>query len=90
MIASDLIVEAYAKHYAALIDTLWHITHDKSVIILVVELRAEGDLKFFSLLQEHGFKYERLSDDKLSPQWRADEIRIFLLKKNFENDDLYK
>ncbi len=89
IVVSDVVTKAYSEHYALLLDSLWHLAHDETQIVLTVELRSREDKLFFELLHRHGFAWTVAGDELLDPHWKSDDIRTFLVRKTYENDRLY-
>jgi predicted nicotinamide N-methyase len=89
IVLSDVVTKAYSEHYPQLLESLWHLAHDKTQIVLTVELRSREDQLFFELLHQHGFAWSVAGDELLDPHWKADDIRTFLVRKTYENDKLY-
>ncbi len=91
VVMSDIVVKAYSEHYDALLDSLWNVTHDKSNVLLAVELRSRADQLFFGLLHKHGFAWSVVEDERLDPHWKSEDIRLFAVRKTYPaSDNLYQ
>ena len=87
VLLSDVVVQDYAKHHPALFASLLDLCHDETEIVLVVELRAEKDKLFFRQARECGFGIEDVTESRSDPRFKCDEIRLFLLRKSYGEDD---
>ena len=90
VLLSDVVTQAYAADHPLLLRSLRDVMHDDSVALMAVELRDQRDKQFFTLLPQHGFAVEHVPNSDLHPEWRAPEIRLFILRKSYgDADTLY-
>lgn len=87
VLLSDVVTLAYSHDYAKLLDSLYNVTHDGSLLILAYELRSKADQQFFQMAVASGFSIEKLVD-WCDPNFYADDIALFKLAR-VQADDLY-
>lgn len=81
LLLSDVITKAYKDSYPGLIKSLKDLSNDNSRIILAYELRDVSDGQFFDLLVQSGFSLTRVTEEKLDPDFTAEDIGIFEIRK---------
>jgi predicted nicotinamide N-methyase len=81
ILLSDVVTKAYSESYPGLINTIRDLSNDNSRIILAYELRDPSDRLFFDQLKEAGFWFTKVADDKLDPEFTAEDIGIFEITK---------
>lgn len=89
IILSDVVVASFSSGYGKLLTSLWDLSHDKTFILLTVELRAQEDNRFFQLLRDYGFNCVRLERSWLDANWESEDIRVFRVSKQ-PDEALYK
>uniref|UniRef100_A0A6B2LJP2 Methyltransferase small domain-containing protein n=1 Tax=Arcella intermedia TaxID=1963864 RepID=A0A6B2LJP2_9EUKA len=77
VIMSDIVAVTYSGAYPLLLKTLKDLTSPQTLILLAYERRDRKDLKFFEMLLDNGFKYQKVSESQLDEQWQDDDIGIF-------------
>lgn len=82
ILLSDVITKAYREAYPGLIKSLHDLSHPETRIILAYELRDAADRQFFDLLLESGFSLNKVGEDKLDPDYTAEDIGIFEIRRN--------
>jgi len=81
ILLSDVVNKAYKDSYPGLIKTLQDLSNESTRIILGYELRDASDRLFFEMLSQSGFSVSKVSDDKLDPDFTAEDIVIFEIRK---------
>ena len=84
ILLSDVVTKAYRESYPGLIKSLRELSHPNTRIVLAYELRDASDRQFFDLLLASGFSVSKVGDDKLDPNFIADDIGIFEIRRNAE------
>ena len=85
ILLSDVVTKAYRDSFPGLIQTLKDLATPSTRIILAYELRDASDKDFFDLLTSSGFSLKKVADDKLDPDYSAEDIGIFEITKNNDN-----
>lgn len=80
ILLSDVVTKAYKESFPGLIKTLQELSSPTTRIILAYELRDASDKQFFDLLTSSGFSLTTVKDDKLDPNFSADDIGIFEIR----------
>jgi len=80
VIASDLIAQCYSESFDQLIETLDQASDKNTLILIAFELRDRRDVDFWKKLSSR-FSYFKVSNSKLDPYWRSDDIGVFQVKK---------
>lgn len=87
ILLSDVVTKAYKESYPGLIKTLQDLSTPNSRIILAYELRDASDRQFFEMVSASGFSLAKVGDDKLDPDFTAEDIGLFEIKRNTPVDD---
>lgn len=66
--------------HAPLIDTLVKFSHERTVSLIGVTMNDTKPV-FFDLLHEAGFRYERLADHLIEPEFRGKVFGLFLIQR---------
>jgi len=82
VLMSDVVAVTYSEAYPLLLQTLLAITSPSTLILLAYEKRDFKDLKFFQMLLQNNFKYNKIPDSKMDPLWQDDDIGIFKIQKS--------
>lgn len=82
ILLSDVVTKAYRESYPGLIKSLRELSHPETRIILAYELRDAVDRQFFDLLAEAGFSLGKVGDDKLDPDYIAEDIGVFEIRRD--------
>jgi predicted nicotinamide N-methyase len=81
ILLSDVVTKAYKESYPGLIKSLQDLANENTRIILGYELRDTSDRQFFDLLTSSGFSLTKVTEDKLDPEYSAEDIGIFEIRK---------
>ena len=63
-----------------LVESLSELSHEKTVILIGVTM-SDTQPRFFDLLTKSGFRYEKLSDHLLDPEFRGRNFGIIAIQK---------
>lgn len=66
--------------YEPFIKSLKHFSHPGTISLIGVTMQ-DTKPKFFMLLKEHGFTYQRLPDDLMDPEFRGTTFGLFVIQR---------